>query len=118
MPKAKNARYLREKAGMTQQQFADAIGVSAATIHNWEAKKRAIPVPNAHRISEYFGVDYVDFCDVDLELLAAKEAVEHFTITESEMYALTMFREIPEEIKTMIRHVIACEYDRKINRKE
>ena len=35
-----NVRALRNKLGMTQEEFADTFGVSAGTVRNWEQGRR------------------------------------------------------------------------------
>ena len=37
---AKYAKGVRERIGLSQQEFSDRIGVSLGTIHNWEQGKR------------------------------------------------------------------------------
>ena len=101
MPKAKNLKYCRTKANLTQQAFADKIGVSKATINSWENKKRAIPAPNAKRIAEYFGVNYHDFCDVDLE-----QGDTNLILTSQETEGILMFRALGQVEKDIIRHAI------------
>ena len=112
MPKAKNLKYCRTKLGYTQQGLANAVGISAVTVNNWEARKRAIPVPSSRKLADFFGVTYEEFCDVDLELLDRNIALDSYAITDSEIRTVLMFREIPEDIKQMVRHVITSSYQR------
>lgn len=107
MPKAKNLKYCRHKQGLTQQQLADAIGTTKKTVIAWEGKKSSIPVPNTKRIAEFFGVDYSDFCDIDLE-----EHERGFVPTAGEIESIMKFREISEETKIAIRAAINAAYER------
>lgn len=102
MPKAKNLRTLRKAANLTQEQFADRIGVSRKTVHEWETRKRAIPMPSTKRIAEFFGIDYHDFCDRD-----ASQIIE---VTDDEIRQLNRFRQLSETSKAIIRAAIdaAC----------
>lgn len=108
MPKAKNLKYFRKKAGLTQQAFADEIGVSKATVISWEAKKTAIPAPITKRIAEYFGVEYTDFCDTDLEWR------EHgFSPTEEEVRTFMRYKDLSAETKAAVLGAINAAYEGK-----
>ena len=114
MPKAKNLKYLRIKANLTQQDFADEIGVSKATVIAWESRKRAIPVPSAKRIAEYFDLEYEEYCDVDIAMIEASK----IQLTETEKRSLAMFRELPENTKMLFRNAIAVAYENNIKKEE
>lgn len=47
---------LRKQAKLSQQTFADQIGVFRNTISNWETGYSQISLENAKKVSEYFGV--------------------------------------------------------------
>ena len=51
---------LREKAGYSQQGFADAIGVKQSTVGNWEAGAREPKFEIMERLADFFGVS-VDY---------------------------------------------------------
>ena len=108
MPKAKNLKYCRLKAGMTQESLADALGVTVVTIRNWEHKRTAIPVRATHRISEFFGVGFAEFCDLDLEQVDSRD----IHLSDSEIEYLIMFRQLPDEIKQLVRYTITSTYER------
>ena len=114
MPKAKNLKYLRTKANLTQQDFADEIGVSKATIISWESRKRAIPVPSSRRIASYFGLGYEEYCYVDMELFEQSVDDEKIRLTASEKKSLLMFRKLPENVKKLIRYAIVVEHENHI----
>lgn len=118
MPVAKNIKYCRKKANLTQQQFADAIGVSKATVISWEAKKTAVPVPSAKRVSSYFGINFMEFCDVDLEQLDNSLAGQPLYLTETEKQNILMFRQLPEDVKSLIRYTIISTYERNKGKEE
>lgn len=48
----------RHNVNMTQKEAADAIGVSVATIKNWESGKTFPSQPKIMRICEIYGVSY------------------------------------------------------------
>ena len=105
MPKGKNLRYCRQKAGLSQKAFADAIGVSKVSVGSWENLKTAMPVPMTKRIATYFGVTYSDFCNEDLERLDL-EYGEPLKLTAIDRQNIMKFRELPDEVKDTIRRVI------------
>lgn len=107
MPKAKNLKYCRIKAGMTQEKLADALGVTIQTIRSWENKRTAIPVPNTHRLAEFFGVSYADFCDYDLE----QRDAGGIEITVQEKLAIMKYRALPAGAKQMIKQTLDTAYE-------
>lgn len=109
MPKAKNLKYLRKQAGLTQKKFADEIGVSAATVNSWEAKKTAIPVPSAKRIAKYFGVTYTDFCDYDLE--STHKDFEKNPPTQEEVEMIFMLRKMPKDFQKKVWDAVSALYE-------
>ena len=60
-------RILRKGRGMTQQQLADQLGVSRATISNYEVLRRTPHINELHRFSEFYGVglDYFGIAPKD-----------------------------------------------------
>lgn len=55
MKVADNLRGQRAKRRMTQQEVADAIGVSQGTVNNWEAGKGGMSFENAWKLADLFG---------------------------------------------------------------
>lgn len=55
MKVADNLRGQRAKRRMTQQEVADAIGVSPGTVNNWEAGKGGMSFENAWKLADLFG---------------------------------------------------------------
>lgn len=51
---ADNLRGQRAKRRMTQQEVADAIGVSPGTVNNWEAGKGGMSFENAWKLADLF----------------------------------------------------------------
>lgn len=54
MKVADNLRGQRAKRRMTQQEVADAIGVSPGTVNNWEAGKGGMSFENAWKLADLF----------------------------------------------------------------
>ena len=55
---ALNLRGLRNREGLTQEQFGEAVGVEQSNISKMECGKRQIGVKIAKRIEEMFNIDY------------------------------------------------------------
>lgn len=110
MPKAKNLKYCRKKAGLTQQKLADALGISVVTVNNWESRRHAIPAPSSKKLADFFGIDYETFCSKDLELKDTGDKIKRHAITDNEVKMLMMFRKLPDDLKQLIRHVIVSHH--------
>lgn len=105
MPKAKNLKHLRLKAGLTQEGLSKETGFAKSTINAWETKKRSIPRARTQELAEFFGVSYEAFCDTDLEDIDNRYDTP-MKLTPIERQHLTMYRELPEELQDAIRKAI------------
>lgn len=110
MPKAKNLKYYRLKANLTQEQFAQIFGVSRKTVINWEKAKTSIPAPATARLAEFFGVPELEFRNMDQEMLQQLMEENPIQLSEREKQHILLFRELPEDIKTLIRSAIVQAY--------
>lgn len=107
MSKAKNLRYCRRKAKLTQQAFADAIGVAKSTVTAWENSKHAMPAPKTRLVANFFNVDYEAFCDEDLETLDKEKII----FTEPEIRLVLVLRRLPDRVKFLIHEVVDALYE-------
>lgn len=57
---AQNLKYLREQNGMNQNEMADVLGLSRATVGNWETGERKPDIEMIIRLAEHFGVSLDD----------------------------------------------------------
>ena len=105
MPKAKNLKYCRIREGLTQKALANELGVSKVSVSSWETLKTAIPVPTTKRLAKHFGVTYSDFCNEDLEKLDAEFGTP-LHLSAIERQNIMLFRELPDDMKDMIRQMI------------
>ena len=110
MPVAKNMRYCRKQNGISQKDFAKEIGVAQSTVHSWESKRTSVTVPHARKIAKYFGIDFEEFCDVDLEKRDL-ELTGGNPLTIDEIQSVLKFRAIPELTKNAIRAAINTAYE-------
>ena len=61
-----NLRYLRKLANLSQQGFAEKVGLNRGNIASYEKGSAEPSLTNLLRIIRYFGVDLLDFIDRDL----------------------------------------------------
>ena len=62
---------LRKKQKMSQQELADAVGVTRQTITSIEVGRYTASLPLAYKIARYFGLsieEVFDFSDIEEEL--------------------------------------------------
>lgn len=53
----------RNKAGLTQEQVAEQVGIARATYGHIESGERGVTVPNAKKISRVLGFHWTNFFD-------------------------------------------------------
>jgi DNA-binding XRE family transcriptional regulator len=67
MKKISRFEFERRKLGLTQQQLADAVGMSRVEICNIENKKAMPRAYNCKKIADFFGVDIIELFDLEVE---------------------------------------------------
>ena len=60
---------LRRRQGMSQQEVADAIGVTRQTISNWELGQGAPALDKAAELARLYGVTLDDFVNDDIDIM-------------------------------------------------
>lgn len=106
MPKAKNLKHLRLKAGLTQEALAKETGFARSTIIAWETLERSIPKNRSKELAAYFGVTYNDFCKEDFEALEYENRGRSLKLTAVETNNILLFRDLPDDVKDNIRQAI------------
>ena len=61
---------LRKRAGMSQQEVADTIGVSRQTISNWELGQGSPALDRAAELARLYGVTLNDLASEDVEIVS------------------------------------------------
>lgn len=87
-------RALRTSRRLTQQQFAEQVGLEPETVSRCERGRQPLSVANLTRIGEVFGVSVGSL--VDLE-----EPLPPPALSEPELEALNLFRELRPEHQQM-----------------
>jgi transcriptional regulator with XRE-family HTH domain len=86
---AERVRQLRKESGLTQTQLADYIGVSQATVGNWETGVREVPRgDNLIKLAEAFGLKPEEF-------MKTRRKGAHGSPEEAQL--LAAFRVLPKE---------------------
>lgn len=95
---------LRQSQKMTQQHVAEKVGITRATLSNYEIDRRTPDLKTLRKLAECFGVglDYFGFAPADevIELLArAKNVFESDRISEERK------RELHDELMKLYLHL-------------
>jgi transcriptional regulator with XRE-family HTH domain len=59
-------KILRLEAGMTQDQLADKIGVTAQMVHKYEIGRNGLSLLRLIKTAEVLGTDYVEFIELSM----------------------------------------------------
>jgi transcriptional regulator with XRE-family HTH domain len=87
-------RELRAEAGMTLQELAPKVGISAGQLSNIETGKRELTMPVMERVAAAFKVDVADL------LLPSMGG-----LTEQERWLIETFREVPDAARAAMAAV-------------
>ena len=68
-----NIRYYRKKAGLTQKQLAELLGVKNTAVSNWENGQNSIDTEILFRVCEVFGITLNDIYGVPSATVSQKE---------------------------------------------
>ncbi len=101
----KNLRALREEAGVTQKQLADAIGVSQQSINKYENHKIEPDIDTMVRISSFFHTS-VDYLIGNTEVRRKIEVIHAFELNEEESKMLQAYRLLSDTKRHAVNLVI------------
>ena len=73
---AKNLRYLRKLAELSQQGFASKVGLNRGNIASYEKGAAEPNTQNLLKIVRYFHIDLIDFVEKDLSSLVSDQLIE------------------------------------------
>ena len=94
-------RELRESRGIPQKVLAIDLGVTQATVSNWESEAKAPSNSRARKIATYFGVtvDYLLGYDTEkpLQSTVAPDWLAALEITDSEKTLIRLYRQLNAE---------------------
>lgn len=96
---SKNMRYLRRLSRLSQQAFAEKVGLNRGNIASYEKGTAEPSIANVLKITKFFNVDLVDFIDTDLSEAIQKEKVELEVNDEKVKFIKESLLEIVDENK-------------------
>ena len=85
-------RLLREDSGYTQQEVADAIGVSRPSYSHYENDWNKPGLPIMDRLAKFYGVKLDELCCEDDEIVG-----EPVSLTVEDKYILQIFHRLSDE---------------------
>lgn len=91
-------RQMRERAGMTQQDVADVLGVTKSRYGGWEREDREINLSDAMRLADIFGCSLEELAGRRQPTVRDDEAalIQHYRNTDSRGRAAIMRTAIGE----------------------
>lgn len=113
---AKNIRYLRKRAGLSQLQIAEKFGYdNYTTVQKWESEKSDPPIKVVRGLAEFFSVNIDDLVLTDLErsdnMGSRASGMTLYDLTEHEAEHIRRYRYISEEGRRRIDAALNLEYD-------
>jgi len=93
-----NIALMRERAGFSQQQVADALGIKKARYGDWERETTILNLRDAIRLAGLFG------CTLDE--LANHKVKEQPSISPAEQHMLDVYRDTSQEQRYLIDALI------------
>lgn len=88
---SKNLLYYRKKAGLTQKQLADKIGVKNTAVSNWESGNNSIDIDTLCLVCEVFGITLND--------IYGGYSEKSTVLSADEMNLIATYREISDQGK-------------------
>lgn len=69
--------HARKRAGLTQEEVAERLGVSRQTIGKWEANETLPDIRQSKRLATLYGVTLDELISFDLDVAQIEEAIEN-----------------------------------------
>ena len=88
---SKNLLYYRKKAGLTQKQLADKIGVKNTAVSNWESGNNSIDIDTLCLVCEVFGITLND--------IYGGYSEKSTVLSSDEMNLIATYRDISDQGK-------------------
>lgn len=95
---AKNLLYYRKRAGLTQKQLAEKLGVKNTAVSNWESGNNSIDIDTLFAACAVFGVTIND--------MYGQSYAPSQSLSDDELRLLSMYRELNSQGKEYILKTI------------
>ena len=96
---SKNLLYYRKKAGLTQKQLADKIGVKNTAVSNWESGNNSIDIDTLCIVCDVFGITLND--------IYGGYSERSTVLSDDEMNLIATYREISDQGKQYLLQTLA-----------
>lgn len=101
----KNLKKLRTQKGISQQQLANAIGISQQSINKYENHKIEPDINTLIAFADFFNTS-VDYLIGNTEINHVIEEITHYDLNEDESLLIEGYRKLNEKEKISIKMVI------------
>lgn len=105
---SENVAKLRRKKKLTQEQLADFIGVTKASVSKWETKQSMPDVILLPRLATFFDVTIDELLGYEPQL--GKEQIQKWYLDLSQAFAKEEFEEVMERCNNLVKQYYSC-YD-------
>ncbi len=96
---SKNLLYYRKKAGLTQKQLADKIGVKNTAVSNWESGNNSIDIDTLCLVCDVFGITLND--------IYGGYSERSTVLSDDEMNLIATYRDISDQGKQYLLQTLA-----------
>ncbi len=103
---AENLARLRKEKKVTQEELADFIGVTKASVSKWENGLSMPDILLLPQLATYFGVTLDDLLSYEPQL--SKEQIQRMYLGFAAAFASRPFPEVLEEVRAAVRRYYAC----------
>lgn len=107
--------FYRNEKKLTQQQVAEAIGVSRGALEHWEGNKREPKFEILAKLSILYGCEVVDFFSAGSRLDSDKKKVLIQKILNDLIYEGFLTQEMVDTMDELTKERLATSFDRHIN---
>ena len=91
-------RELRKRANLQQKELAAEVGVSVATVSDWETQKKDPSGDRLHKLAQIFGVDeLVILGAVSPSVVLSADIKNQITMTDEEKILVSNYRALTSE---------------------
>ncbi len=92
---SRNIRYLRRLHGMTQEEFANKIGIKRPSLGAYEESRATPNLANLQIIAKTFNISVDDLISLDIRLIKEKASVH----TENDIFDINLGEDIKEDLR-------------------
>jgi transcriptional regulator with XRE-family HTH domain len=105
---ALNIKYYRKKAGITQKQLAELVGVTSTAVSNWESGQNSINTEILFKVCEVLNVSLNDIYSTTPSafLEQQKKTVPDDGLSESKRKLIEFVRNVPDDKAELLLRIM------------